>query len=139
MWIYKGEPVQEIDNKYVCFVYCITNLLTGRQYIGLKTTVSPKTRTVKGKKIKTKVESNWREYWSSSAELQADIEKLGKDNFRREILYFCTMKAHANYLEMREQIDQRVLENPDRYYNSIINARVNRNHLKKLDFSTFPK
>lgn len=131
-WFYNGEPVTEIDKKYKAFVYCITNKITGRKYIGLKQTEFAKTKQVKGKKKRIRVESDWREYWSSSEELKRDVEQLGQENFLREILYFCTMKSHANYLEAREQMDLRVLENPDLYYNGIINCRVSRNHLKKL-------
>lgn len=135
-WLYKGSVISNIDPKYKAFVYCITNLADGRKYIGLKTTVSPKYRVVKGQRKKNGYkESDWRTYWSSSTELQSDVERLGEDNFCREIIYFCTMKAHANYLELREQIDRRVLESPDLYYNSIVNSRVNRNHLKNLDFA----
>ena len=132
MWYYKDEPVNEIDLQYDAFVYLITNLITGRQYIGLKTTKSPKTRMVKGKKKKIKVESDWRDYWSSSEDLKADIDKHGQDNFRREILHFCPNKGTANYLEAKEQFDRRVLENPDDWYNAIINCRVHRNHIKTL-------
>lgn len=138
-WLYNGEPVETIDDKYLAFVYLITNLQTGKKYIGLKTTKSSKTsvKTItnkKGEKVKKKkrfkVESDWRNYWSSSEDLRKDIEELGKENFKREILYFCVNKGSANYLEMREQIDRRVLENPDDWYNGIINARVHWSHLK---------
>ena len=129
-WYYNNQLVEVIDDKYNAFVYCITNLITGRQYIGLKTTKSSKTRQIKGKKKKYKVESPWREYWSSSEELQKDIVELGKENFRREILHFCLNKGTANYLEAREQFDKRVLENPDKYYNGIINVRCHKSHIK---------
>lgn len=132
-WLYQGQPVEEIDlKKYAAFVYLITNLVSGRLYIGLKQTSFAKTKQVKGKKKRTRVESDWREYWSSSDELKADVASLGEHNFKREILYFCEMKSHANYLEAREQMDRRVLENPDKYYNGIVNCRVSRNHIKNL-------
>lgn len=132
-WLYKGEPVDEIDlKKYAAFVYLITNLIDGREYIGLKQTSFAKTKQVKGKKKRTRVESDWKDYWSSSEELKKDVETLGAENFKREILYFCEMKSHANYLEAREQMDRRVLEHPDKYYNGIINCRVSKNHVKKL-------
>ena len=132
-WYHDGQLVEEIDlKKYAAFVYCITNLKTGRLYIGLKQTSFAKTKQVKGKKKRIRVESDWREYWSSSEELKKDVILLGEENFKREILHFCEMKSHANYLEAREQMDRRVLENPDKYYNGIINCRVSRNHIKKL-------
>lgn len=132
-WIYQGAPVQQIDTKYKAFVYIITNKTTGRKYIGLKQTEFAKTKQVKGKKKRVRVESDWRDYWSSSEELKKDVEVLGVDNFTREILYFCKLKSHANYLEAREQMDRRVLENPNLYYNGIVNCRVSRNHIKNIE------
>ena len=129
-WYYNGEPVETIDDKYLAFVYLITNITTGKKYIGLKTTKSSKTKTVKGKKKKFKVESDWRNYWSSSEDLKNDLELFGKENFKREILYFCINKGTANYLEAREQFDNRVLEKPDDWYNGIINCRVHWSHVK---------
>jgi len=139
MWLYKGNPVDEIDDQYLAFVYLITNSITNKKYIGLKTTKSSKTsiKTVVNKlgekvkkKKKIKIESDWRTYWSSSAELKKDIEELGEDKFKREILYFCKNKGTANYLEAREQFDKRVLENPDEWYNGIINCRVHWTHVR---------
>lgn len=132
-WYYNNQPVESIDLKeYAAYVYIITNLTTGRLYIGLKQTSFAKTKQVKGKKKKIRVESDWRDYWSSSEELQKDVATLGEECFRREIIYFCKMKSHANYLEAREQMDRRVLENPSLYYNGIVNCRVSRNHIKNL-------
>lgn len=130
MWYYNNELVEEIDPKYLAFVYLITNITNDKKYIGLKTTKSKKTKQVKGKKKRFTVESDWRDYWSSSLELKTDIELLGKDSFKREILYFCLNKGTANYLEAREQFDKRVLENPDLWYNGIINCRVHWSHVK---------
>lgn len=133
-WLFKGEPVTEIDDEWIAFVYIITNLITGRQYIGLKTTKSTKTRIVKGKKKRTKVDSDWRDYWSSSEELKKDIETLGQENFKREILYFCPNKGTANFLEAREQFERKVLENRDKWYNGIINCRVHWSHIKHYKY-----
>jgi hypothetical protein len=130
MWYYNNEPVEEIDPKYLAFVYLITHIESNKKYIGLKTTKSKKTKQVKGKKKRFTVESDWRDYWSSSAELKNDIELFGKEAFKREILYFCLNKGTANYLEAREQFDKRVLENPDLWYNGIINCRVHWSHVK---------
>ncbi len=133
MWIYKDQPITEIDfSEYPTFVYKITNLVDGRFYIGYKQVFFTKTKQVKGKKKKYKAESDWKTYWSSSEELKADVEKLGEENFEREILYLCNSVSMASYLEIREQIDQRVLERPTETYNGIINARVSRMHLKNV-------
>lgn len=132
-WFYNNEPINEIDIKqYPAYVYLITNLVDGRFYIGYKQTSFAKTKQVKGKKKRYQAESDWRDYWSSSEELKADVERLGADKFKREILYFCKSKSMASYLELREQIDRRVMENPELTYNGIVNARVSRMHLKNV-------
>lgn len=133
MWTYKGQPIEEIDfTVHPTFVYKITHVETGKFYIGYKQSFFIKTKQVKGKKKKIKVPSDWKTYWSSSDELKADVEKFGVSAFTREILYLCFSVSMASYLEMREQIDQRVLERPEETYNGIINARVSRMHLKNV-------
>ena len=59
----------------------------------------------------------------SSDNLLADVEKLGKDKFTREIIHYCPSRGVLSYLEAKEQFDRRVLETND-YYNGIINVRV---------------
>jgi len=125
-WTYQNQPVEEIPEGHIGFVYLITNLKTGQKYIGKKLAQFKKTRPpLKGKRLKrrTTVESDWRDYWGSSDKLQADVEALGPENFTREILYLCKSKAEMSYLEAREQFERRVLES-DEYYNGIINVRV---------------
>ena len=135
MWYYNNEIVETIDTtKYKAFVYLITNLVDGRQYIGKKLTESTVTRPpLKGKTKKRKIrsESDWREYWSSSDELKADVERLGKDNFKREIIHMCLNKGTASYLEAKEQMLREVLEHPDKWYNGIIQCKVHRSHIKR--------
>lgn len=130
-WIYHGEEFTKPDN-YVGFVYCITNIISNKKYIGKKLFWTPKRKQVNKKRVRFKVESDWKEYWSSSDELKADIEKLGKENFNREILHLCLSKGATNYLEAKEQFVRGVLENSELWYNTWIMVRVNRSHLKKL-------
>ena len=125
-WTYKGKQIETIDEQYEGFVYLITNKVNGMKYIGkklakFKTTKPP----LKGRKNKRRgyKESDWRDYWGSSDRLQADVDKLGAENFTREILYFCKGRGEMSYIEAREQFDRRVLES-DEYYNGIINVRV---------------
>jgi len=125
-WTYQGKQVDTIPDEYEGFVYLITNLIDNRKYIGkklakFKTTKPP----LKGKKNKRRgfKESDWRDYWGSSDRLLEDVATLGKDNFTREILYFCKSRAEMSYIEAKEQFDRRVLETDD-YYNGIINVRV---------------
>lgn len=129
-WLYKNEIVEEIADKYIGFVYIITNLVTGKQYIGKKLTKHKKTKQVKGKKKKILKESDWKNYYGSSDALKEDIEKLGKENFKREILHLCLSKGTCNYFECKEQFVREVLENPDKWYNGYIMCRINSTHLK---------
>ena len=135
MWYYKNEIIDTIDiTKYKAFVYLITNLVDGRQYIGKKLTESTVTRPpLKGKTKKRKIrsESDWRDYWSSSDELKADVQRLGEENFKREILHLCLNKGTASYLEAKEQMLKEVLEHPDKWYNGIIQCKVHRTHIKR--------
>lgn len=125
-WTYQGKPVEEIPEHIIGFVYLITNLTNGKKYIGKKLSQFKKTRPpLKGKKRKrrTLVESDWRTYWGSSDNLQADVDELGEENFTREILHYCTTRGQLSYLEAKEQFDREVLLT-DEYYNGIINVRV---------------
>ena len=128
-WTYKGVPVLSAP-KAEAFVYIMTHRASGKAYIGQKGLTMAKTRVVKGKKKKYRAESNWREYYSSSAEIAKMIE-VG-EVFDREILYFCQNKGSASYYETREQFDRRVLENPDKWFNRITNCRVHATHVKPI-------
>lgn len=130
MWLYNGQEITEIEEKYVAFVYLITNLTNDRRYIGKKLTKFSRTKVVKGKKKRVKIDSDWQTYWSSSEELKKDVAELGESNFRREILHFCLSKGTSTYLEAKEQFANDVLEHPDLWYNGHIQCRVHRNHLK---------
>ena len=137
-WTYQGQVVNELPEDCVGFVYCITNIASGRRYIGKKLakfskttykTVKLKNGTKKKKKIRSKIDSDWQEYYGSSPNLTADINNLGKENFSREILYYCKSKAETSYIEAREQFDRKVLES-DEYYNGHIQVRVHGSHIK---------
>jgi hypothetical protein len=130
-WTYNGQPLIE-PGEYYAFVYCITNLLSGRQYIGKKFFYSSKRKQVNKVRKSYKVESDWKEYWSSSDELKTDIETFGRENFKRTIIHLCVSKGVTNYLEAKEQMLQAVLENSTLWYNSWIQCKVNKSHLRPL-------
>lgn len=132
MWWYKGQPfTQDSIQKEVGFVYRITNLTNNRIYIGKKLFSKAATKQVKGKRKRIRKPSDWEFYYGSNEELKNDVEKLGENNFRREILYLCHSRAECSYLELREQIDQRVLES-NNYYNEWIMVKIRKSHLKSL-------
>ena len=141
-WLYENTLIESLPEDCVGFVYLITNKQSGRQYIGKKlakfsrTTyrmVKLKNGKKKRKKIRGKIESDWQTYYGSNTELNTDVEKLGVDNFAREVLYYCSSKAECSYIEAREQFRHQVLESDD-YYNGQISVRVHGSHIKnKLD------
>ena len=137
-WIYQGTQIDTLPEDCVVFVYLITNNVSGRKYIGkklakfAKTTykvVKLKNGTKKKKKIRSKVDSDWQEYYGSNEQLNKDVETLGKENFTREIIFYCKSKAECSYIEAREQFRHQVLESAD-YYNGQISVRVHGSHIR---------
>lgn len=138
MWTFENENVETLPDDCVGFVYLIVNRANGRKYIGKKLakfsktttkTVTLKNGTKKKKKVRSKIDSDWQDYYGSSNELSKDIELLGKENFTREILFFCKSKAECSYIEAREQFLRKVLESDD-YYNNNIMCRIHGSHIK---------
>jgi len=138
-WTFQGTLVEELPEDCIGFVYLITNTVTGRMYVGKKLakfarttykTVKLKNGKKKKKKIRGKIESDWKTYYGSNIELNKDVENLGTDKFKREILYYCTSKAECSYIEAREQFNRKVLESQD-YYNGHIQVRVHGSHILK--------
>ena len=94
-------------------------------------------KPLKGRKNKRryKIDSDWQDYYGSSDELTIDIKKLGKEYFKREILFYCNSKAEMSYVEAREQFARKVLESND-YYNGHIRVRVHGKGILKEKAST---
>lgn len=132
-WTYQGEPVETLPDGVVGFVYLITNTTTGRMYVGKKLAKFKRSRPpLKGRKNKRRhtVESDWQDYYGSSDLLTEDVNKLGKEQFKREIIHLCKSKGECNYLEAKEQFARGVLESDD-YYNGHIRVRVHGSIIKK--------
>jgi hypothetical protein len=137
-WLFENTQIEALPEDCVGFVYLITNLVTGRKYIGKKLAKFSKTTykvvklkngNKKKKKIRSKIDSDWLTYYGSNDELNKDIQTLGQENFKREILYYCSSKAQCSYIEAREQFRHQVLES-DAYYNGQISVRVHGSHIK---------
>jgi hypothetical protein len=138
VWLYENTQIEQLPEDCVGFVYLITNNLTGRRYIGKKLakfsktsykTVTLKNGNKKRKRIKSKIDSDWQLYYGSNDQLNQDIERLGAENFTREILFYCQSKSACSYIEAREQFRHRVLESDD-WYNGQISVRVHGSHIK---------
>lgn len=130
-WTFNDKKFTEENlENYVGFCYLITNLVTGQKYIGKKFFYSSNRIKVKGKTRRrvVKKQSNWKVYTGSSKYLQKQIEDLGEDNFKREILSLHESKADVNLAEIKLQIAFNVLNSLDEtgeraYYNENIGLR----------------
>jgi hypothetical protein len=135
MWIYQGQEFTEAGDWYG-FVYEITNITNNRKYIGMKFFTAASRKQVKGKIKKIRIESDWKTYYGSSKELQADIDAIGKENFHREILRLCEARGETKYWELKLQVLNNVLEerfaNGDFvYYNSNLSMKHTRRSIGK--------
>lgn len=111
------------------FIYRITEIHSGRQYIGKKQFFSNRTKKIIGRKNKKhfKKESNWKTYMGSSVELNKAIAIHGKDNYRFDIESLHASKGTLHYREVELQIYENVmrerLPNGERkFYNGHIAA-----------------
>lgn len=133
MWLYEGkEFLDENIEDYIGFVYKIKNLINGKMYIGKKrfyTKISkPPLKGKKRRRISKKI-SDWKEYYGSNDTLKKDVESLGSENFKREILRLCISLSEMSYYEAKYQFDLDVIKSP-MFYNDWISVKVTRKHLK---------
>jgi hypothetical protein len=127
-WLYNVDGINvHLSDDYTStsygFIYRITNLETGKFYIGKKSYIHNKKKKLGKKEIaalpvtrgrnpttKTEqVDSGWRTYYGSSKELLADVKLLGEDKFERVILREANNKKQLTFLEMQQQIIDNVL------------------------------
>ena len=134
-WLYKGNVLTDdmIPAKAMGFIYLLTYKPTGQRYIGRKLLTKAHRRQKAGKVIRSRVESDWKDYWSSSPDIHLIIEKEGTDNFEREILMFANMKSHLNYLEEKFLYCVGALESVEWLNSNIRSKMYKRNILNKLD------
>ena len=121
-WTYQGTAFTSADiDNFFGFVYRITNLQTGKKYIGRKYFTS--SRKPRGGKRKVTSESDWKRYYGSSKELKQDVAKFGRNTFKREILSLHRTKGWVNYEETRQLFLNNVLSEDENFYNSNILGR----------------
>jgi hypothetical protein len=133
-WYYENEEYTQTPEDYQGFVYRITELDSGKMYIGKKNFWKPKilpiTKTRKRRK-RTIVESDWEKYYGSNARVKELLESKGEVGFKREILHLCKTKGEMSYMEAKLQFKFDVLLS-DEYYNEFIGCKIHSNHVKHL-------
>ena len=129
-WLYQGTAFTSNDiGDFFGYVYCITNTITGKKYIGRK--YFTQRRKPRGARRKVTSESDWKTYYGSSKELAADRKLLGNSAFSREIISLHTTLGKVNFEETKQLFLHNVLtetvdgKNP-LYYNSNILGRYMR-------------
>ena len=135
-WTYKGSTftTADIDDKFG-FVYRITNLQTGKQYIGRKYFWQKRKPRTGGRRVTS--ESDWKKYYGSSKELNEERKSVGNNTFLREIISIHKTLGQVNYEETRQLFINNVLTEADengtpKFYNSNILGR----YMRKDYFNT---
>lgn len=137
-WTYESkqfDPDDEFLEPYQGFVYEITEKSTGKKYIGKKFFWKPKTLPVtktRKRKVKTRVQSDWKKYYGSSKELKEALAENGEDNYERVVLKLCETKGECSYYEAKYQFQFDVLLSEE-YYNAFIGCKIHAKHLPKKD------
>jgi hypothetical protein len=125
-----GSDMMELNKEIFSFIYIITDMENNKKYIGQKMFTTQKPVTKNKKTTKKTVESDWKNYFSSSETIKQLVKEQGSSKLKREIIYICCSKGQANYLETKLQFELQCLENQDDWYNGIVNLRCRWNHLK---------
>jgi len=131
MWTYNGKEYDEQPNDYQGFVYIITELDTGKKYVGKKNFWRPKVlpkNSKRSRNVRTRVPSDWRTYFGSNTDIQTLKEDKGEDNYKREIIRLCHTKGEMSYFEAKAQFDNDVLLS-DGWYNEFIGCKIHSKHL----------
>ena len=129
-WLYEGKPFTSNDiGDFFGFVYVITNLQSGRKYIGRKYFWQKRKPRGGGRRVTS--ESNWKKYYGSSGELKQDINNCGHSSFKRTILSLHSTGGKTNFEETRQLFLNDVLtesltDGTPAYYNSNILGRYYR-------------
>ena len=129
-WTYQGTTFTSADiDDFFGFVYRITNIETGKKYIGRKYFWSK--RKPRGGKRRVTSESDWKRYYGSSDELKSDRKVFGNKIFKREIISLHKSKGKVNFEETRQLFLNNVLtesldDGTPAFYNSNILGRYYR-------------
>ena len=122
MGIKEFKTIEDFSENSFGFIYKITNIVTGKFYIGKKSLYhNVKKKLTKkelaeqsgpGRKATTKrvqKESDWATYWGSNKEILEEIKSKGDLAFTREILKLVNTKKELTYWEVAFQCQYDVL------------------------------
>lgn len=143
-WTFENTPFDPDESfleDYQGFVYMVTELDTGKKYIGKKFFWKPKTLPVtktRKRKVKTRVVSDWKKYFGSSEQVKSLVEEKGAESFKREILKLCRTKGECSYYEASYQFKYDVLLRDD-FYNEFIGLKIHSKHLSQEMKDSFGK
>ena len=132
-WFYNDKLFEEAPEEYQGFVYEIVDLYNNKRYIGKKNFWKPKVlpkNSKRTRRVRTRVESDWRTYYGSNKELQLLAETNDEVLFERIILRLCKSKGEMSYYEAKLQFEKDVLLRDD-YYNESIGCKIHARHLKR--------
>ena len=130
-WI--NLPLEDDMPNWFGFVYIIERTVEDpanprKYYIGCKQlhskTKRPPLKSTGLKRKRTIVKkSDYETYYGSSEELKKEVEKYGKENFKRTVLALTTCKWEHKYLELLYQIKYNVIAD-EAAWNGILNLRI---------------
>lgn len=116
------KDITDFPEGVIGFVYKITNIQTGKFYIGKKALYHSNNKILTKKEIaewdkpgrvpkkrKTIKESDWKTYHGSNKVIQQEIKEQGASMFSREILQLCKTKKQLSYYEVKFQMYLNVL------------------------------
>lgn len=137
-WLFNNEPFMDCLH-YAGFVYEITDTANDRKYIGKKFFWNH--RKLPGKTRRSKIESNWRQYYSSSEIIKQLVKEFGPLRFKRKILSLHELIRDVNYTEIKLQYTLGVLELQDEtgefiYYNGTISGKHHSHLVKGIELRT---
>ena len=132
-WFYDDKLFEETPEDYQGFVYEIVDLYNNKRYIGKKNFWKPKIlpkNSKRSRRVRTRVESDWKTYYGSNQELQLLAETNDEVLFERIILRLCKTKGEMSYYEAKLQFENDVLLRDD-YYNEFIGCKIHAKHIRR--------
>jgi hypothetical protein len=109
------------------FIYKITNTTNNKKYLGKKFFFMTTRKKVKNRINRKKIikESDWKTYTGSSKSLNVDINLIGKENFKFEILSLHESRSTLAYTEIKtlvmlDALRKKMKNGEKEYYNGLI-------------------